>query len=1168
MADIGSKGLVKMDARAFALTLVMWGLALLLPVGTAFAQASHGLISGRVIDQQGASIPGATVTVTNQLTTAHQTTPTNDSGYFVFPEVLPGTYTLSVEKEGFEKLEQTGIVLIAADRLSAGTLQLKLGSTKAVVTVTAETTRVQTTSSEQSAVVTDSQMSALPSIGRDYMALMRTIPGSTYLGEGGASLGVSSAQVGFNGDPHPTAVNVNTNGVFSSVSNYSWDDAPTTMDNIQDVKVLTANYEPQYGKVSGAVINVTTKSGTTDFHGGVYYYLRNEDLNANDFFNNRLRLPRSRYRYNTFGGTVGGPIYLPRLPSLRNKLFFFLALDDEPSSVPAGPRTYLMPTASERLGDFTQSYVPGTTTHVTVLDPLTGQPFSPAYIVPTGRQNTLMQNVLKLFPLPNFTNTAISNGNYNYVINDSTSNPTNEESLRIDYAASSKWHIFGRWQRSYIGDTGRTPPGGIYAAWMNGTQSYDNRNVRFEFNFAYTFNPHTVNEFAIGHNMHYEYAVVPQSTLNQFTATTGGINFPQPYPANNPLNLIPAMSFTYGPSLSYSSRIPLYDLTSGYSYADNFTYIYKEHQLKLGFYVDSEHQDQFHHGGSGAIAGSFSFSDPNPSDPYNAGYSYAEALLGGFVSYANVTARLDDSVSANTFEWYAQDHWQATRRLSLNFGARFTYDRPQCINGSDGAVWRPSQYSASAAPPLFQPVLVNGTRMMKNPVNGQIYPAAYYNRFVPGAGNPAPGAIPVSSSSFPGIFNSRGVLVAPRFGFAYDVFGDGRTSIRGGIGMFYNQRTFAGAIYGNIINPPSQFYPTQYYGNVATFDATAGALSPTTMTYYDPNAKLPYTLQWTLGIQREVGFKSVLAVSYVANINRHNQYTKNINTVPYGAEFLPQNQDPTTGTPLADNYFRPFPGYGSLNFSAWGDNGNYNSLQVQLNRRMSHGLGVGVAYTWSKSLDDNWTTVYLPGKLQYGPTSVNMANRLVPNWVWDLPKASAHWNNLFSRGVLDNWQLSGIASFISGVPLTIGLSTTNSENITGGGDGARVIRTGNAVLPKSQRTFNQFFNTSVWALPAVNPIGAPRTVNYIGNGWTPEVYGPGMNNWDIAVTKKIPITKERVAGQLRCEMYNAWNHPSFSSVNTSANFNPATGAQSNTAFGQLTADRMPRIIQVALRISF
>ncbi len=897
MVGFGSTGFAKKHSHSFALTLVALALALVLPAGMVFGQASHGLISGRVIDQQGASIPGATVTVTSQHTAARQVAQTDTSGYFVFPEVLPGTYTLAVEKEGFQKFEQTGIAVVAADRIDAGSLQLRLGSTKAVVTVSAGVTRVQTTSSDQSAVVTDSQMGALPSIGRDYMALVRTLPGSTYLGEGNGSFSTGSAQVLFNGDAHPQAVNVNTNGVFSSVGNYGSDSSTTTMDNIQDVKVLTSNYEAQYGGVSGAVINVTTKSGGTDLHGNLFYYLRNEDLNANDFFNNRLGLKRSRYRYNTFGGTLGGPIYLPHVPKLRNKLFFFADLDDEPSTVPAGPRTYLMPTAAERTGDFTNSYVPGTTTHVTVLDPLTGKSFSPAYVVPTVRQNSTMQKVMNFFPMPNFTNTAISNGSYNYVINDSNNNPTNMESVRIDYAASEKWHIFGRWQRSYVGSTGRSEPA-IYSGWMNGTDSYDLRVERFELNLAYTFNPHLVNEFAIGHMRQYEYNVLPQLTLNQFTMASNGINFPQPYPANNPLGLMPAMSFTYGPSFSYISRLPLQDVNPrGYSYSDNLTYIRGRHQLKFGIYVDSEFQDQPHHGGSGAIAGAFSFSDPNPSDPYNAGYSYAEALLGYFVSYSNVTARIDDRNYANRLEWYAQDHWQATKKLSLSYGVRFTYDRPQGIAGKDGAIFVPSLYSASNAPPLFQPVLVNGQRMMEDPLNGQIYPAAYYNRFVPGVGNPAPGAVPVTSSAYPGVFASRGVILAPRIGFSYDVFGDGKTAIRGGFGKYQNQRTYSGTIYGVIINPPSIYYPTQYYGNVATFDATAGSVSPSTMTWFDHAAKMPYTLQWNLGIQRELGFSSVLSVAYVANLNRNNSYTKNLNEVPYGAEFLPQNQDPTTGTP-------------------------------------------------------------------------------------------------------------------------------------------------------------------------------------------------------------------------------------------------------------------------------
>ncbi|HEX5483307.1 MAG TPA: hypothetical protein VFZ08_11850 [Terriglobia bacterium] len=317
-------------------------------------------------------------------------------------------------------------------------------------------------------------------------------------------------------------------------------------------------------------------------------------------------------------------------------------------------------------------------------------------------------------------------------------------------------------------------------------------------------------------------------------------------------------------------------------------------------------------------------------------------------------------------------------------------------------------------------------------------------------------------------------------------------------------------------------------------------------------------LEWSLGVQRAIGFKTVLGVTYVANAARHGNYGFNSNEVPYGAEFLPQNQDPTTGTPLPDEYFVPYPGYSSISYHQWGDNSNYHSLQATLDRRFAHNLTFGIAYTWSKSLDDNRSTTYLPGSLTYGPSALNRANRLTADWVWSVPNVGEHLNNRSSRAVLDNWQVSGIASFISGGPYSASLGTTTGENITGGGDGARVIVTGNAVLPKGQRTFNRYFNTNVFALPAVGTIG---------NQWASSFYGPGVNDWDISLMKNIPI-KERVSTQLRLDMFNAFNHTQFDSVNNSAVFDSATGKQVNTTFGQLNGDSGPRIIQVALRISF
>jgi hypothetical protein len=780
-----------------------------------------------------------------------------------------------------------------------------------------------------------------------------------------------------------------------------------------------------------------------------------------------------------------------------------------------------------------------------------------------------MQKVLNIFPLPNFTNTAVSNGQYNFVVNDSNKQPTDIESLRIDYAPADKWRIFGRWMRTYSGNIGRTGGYSVFAGWQNASNSNQGLNDRYELNVTTTINPHMVNELAIGHISEAGTSGLPKDFLDQFEMPSLGFSLPQPYPANNPDNLMPAVSFNIAnaASVGYNARFPNENYVYAYSAGDNFTYIIGTHQLKFGIYADLESFQIPHDDALGCYAGCFSFNSPNPLNPFNAGNPYAEALLGYFDSYTVSTATHNFVGDTRSLEWYAQDNWRPTKKLSFNYGVRFTRDIPPAVV-IDGAMLNFSLYNPSNAPPLFQPVLVNGTRMAENPLTGALESSAYLGYFVPGIGNPAPGSILRGAPGWQGLMSGKGVLAAPRLGFAYDVSGDGKTAIRGGFGYYYGQRDFSGDMFSVHGNPPNIFYPTQYYGNITTFNSSPGLLGPSSMYYLSRNAGLPYTMQWTLGVQREIGFlNTVLGVAYVANAQHNGRYSINLNEVPYGAEFLPQNQDPTTSTPLPDNYFRPYPGYSSITDGIWGDNGNYNSLQVSFNRKFAHHVSYGISYTWSKTLDDNRSTTYLPGSLTYGPPSINMPNRLTADWVWELPKASPRWNNMFSRSVLDGWEFSGTSSFISGEPQMVSLSTTTGENITGGGDGAQVIVTGNAVLPKSQRTFNRYFNTGVFALPAVNPIGAPQTANYIGTGWTRSFYGPGLNNWDFCLMKNFRI-KEKVTTELRFEAYNVFNHTQFSGVNASANFDPTTGQQVNTAFGQLNSDWGPRIIQLALRINF
>jgi hypothetical protein len=1125
-----------------------------------FAQSANGLISGTVVDAKAAAVPGASVRVTDQLTETGRTTQTDENGDFAFPELRPGTYTLLIEKKGFERSETSGILLLTADRLSLGTLILKVGSSTETIKVSSETPPVETTSSEQSAVISADEMAALPVIGNDYISLTKIVPGSTYLGEGNNALSLNSSQASFMGVNEASAAYISTNGVFSSLSNVGWDDSPTVLANIQDVKILVSGYEPEYGKAVGAVLNVTTKSGARDFHGSLWYAFRNEALNANDYFNNLTNQPKSRYRFNTITGTLGGPIFVPHhFNRRRDKLFFFFSYDNEPSTEPQGLNEIRMPTALERTGDFSQSFFPGSTQQIPVFNPITHQQY-PGNVVSPGQIDPMMQKFLEWLPSPNFTNTAVSKGFYNYVLPAVASNPTNQESLRIDYDPNDKWRIFGRWQRGFFGNTGVNEPG-IYAGW-SGPQSYNNSSQRIELNATFTVNVNLVNELAGGYTIKHEQNEVSQSTLQGFQMAATGISFPQVYPSTNPLGLLPGFNFldlSQGPNFSYDPRFPMNNHYYGLSIADNLSYVHKNHSLKFGIYYDDEHQNQPHHAGSGNQGGLFNLNGANPSNPYSVGYSFAEALLGYFDTSVQVTNLVDDSNTAKALQWYAQDNWQISKKLSINFGARFTYDIPQAITGGQGAVLNFGLYDPSTAPVLYRPVLVNGMRVMQDPLTGETFPAAYENHYVPGSGTIAPGSVTVGSPDWRGIFYSQHVLTEPRFGFAYDLFGDGKTAIRGGAGTFYAMRTFSGSIYGYIINPPSIFYPTSYYGTIADLATAPGLLGPPSTNYPNPHAKLPYANTWSLNIQHAVGFNTVLSVSYVGLASRNGNYGFNRNEVPYGSEFLPQNQDPTTGTALPDDYFRPYPGYSSINDLEWGDNANYNALQATFNRRLLHGLSYGIAYTYSKALDDRRSTTYVPYSLTYGPSTTDMRHRLTPNWVWDLPKASTHWDNWFSRWVLDNWQTSGIASFISGQPMAVHLTTTNNENITGGGDGAQVIQTGSAVLPRSKRTFDQYFNTSVLALP---PVGQ------IGTAWNGAVfYGPGVNDWDIVATKRF-LFKEGVEGQLRTEMYNAFNHPQWSRVNNTSQFDPATGDQVNSALGMITGDRGPRVLQLGLRIGF
>ncbi len=826
-----------------------------------------------------------------------------------------------------------------------------------------------------------------------------------------------------------------------------------------------------------------------------------------------------------------------------------------------------VPTEQERVGNFSQS-VGLNGALIPVRDPFGGNAQFPGNVIPRSRIDTNGQALLNMFPQPNFTDRAISRGAYNYVFAEPLKNTEQALTAKLDYNINANNFLSGSityFSNPQVGAIGA----GNNANWPQLHWSLTNHPTTSSIRYTRIFTATLLNEARVGGLTQPVDTTIAPDALRTNQRDVVGFRVGQLFPAANPLNVIPNATFgglTGAANLSIESRFPRYNRYQILNFSDNVTYTRSNHIIKAGVYYEYFHRIQKGSTNNPPFNGSFDFGI-NANNPVNTNYAYGNAILGTFNSYTEVSSPNWMHVRMTNTEAFVQDTWRPLKRLTVDIGLRLYWISPITDRDNLMAAFVPSRYDAARPMQLIRPATVGGRRVGVNPVSGQTYPDAAVGALAPGVGTPYNGMVlaTVDKDYPPGMVNGSGTLFAPRFGFAYDVTGKGTTAVRGGFGMGY--MGYMTEQFGNFFvrQPPLAQTPVIYYGQLSQLGGSQGFVFPAPNTYAsDPSGILPMTMNFSLSIQQKLWGGTILDVAYAGSLARHLQWNRNINAIPIGSNFAAASQDTTTpGRPLPANFLRSTSGYGNINIIEMAGSSNYHSLQMSARRRFARHVQFGAAWTWSKTMDFNDTDTSAVTNLvplrswNYGLAGFDRTHVVILNYLVDVPNLAVHGAVL--KGVLHGWQLSGITSFVSGQPLGVGFSTTTAIDITGTPDlGSRIVVTGPATLPADQRNFNQYFNTGSFRLPAVGTIGnAGRTL----------LRGPGVNNWDAAVAKSFTL-REPLRLQLRCEAFNAFNHTQFSTVNTSAQFNPANGLQTNAAFGSFTAARSPRTVQLAIRLTF
>ncbi|MGH9159680.1 MAG: carboxypeptidase regulatory-like domain-containing protein [Vicinamibacteraceae bacterium] len=1151
----------------------------LLSAAAAFAQTASGSMAGAIVDSTGAVLPGATVTAINELNGQTRTSTSDEDGNFVFQALAPGAYTVRVELEGFQTLERKGNMLIASGRLALGDLALDVGQQTESVTVTARGERVATTTTSHQAILDLQQVTNLSIRGRDPVSLLKILPGVSLLANdqetfgGSFSTPVPNIQGGRGQTLYVDGINGGDGGGGGNFS------GATNLDAIAEVNVQMSAYTAEHGLKGGAQVNFITKHGGSEYRGTAYTYQRHEMFNATNFFNNKDEVEKPEYRYSTIGGNLGGPA--PKIPGLNpqgNKLFFFYSLDDTQLKDPQQLRRFTMPTARERAGDFSQTRTTSGDL-IVVRDPLTGQPF-PGNIIPADRADPRGVAMLNLFPLPNTDGSG-----YNYLTQeDSIDHPRRQHLIRVDYRATDQDSFAVKYQTWYTKSVGWNVAGAS-ARWGLVRQRYDFTADQGKIDYTRTFGANTVLELGTGIFYSTEdgppednvaLAGIQRSTYPELAA------LPQFAPIHNPLNLIPRVVFgdlqnnsRDEGEITYDGRWPIYGADTALSTALNLTHTRGAHTFKLGIMHEYE---RFGQARSGTFGGEFNF-EYDGADPGNAGFGYANAFIGHVTEYSESMGRVGDNRRQNTLAWFVQDTWKVNSQLTLDLGVRmYKWDHPH-QGGGEASVFSLERFDpewGGNPPVLFEPTTTGDGRRALNPMTGEVVPETFIGQILPGTGYTCGVITPSTPCEINGVVVQQdgsyveggrgfidpiGVLFDPRVGMAYAI--NPKTVVRAAGGVFHNATggpTFDGG-------PAFNFTRTIRYTDMRSYLTGTGTTTPTDVSGIErTNAKQPVTYRYTLGLQREIGWNTVLDVAYVGDTTHNLGLDWNYNAIPAGARFLPEHRDDTVDASAAnpgalpDEFLRPITGFGDIAISSPIGKSWYDSLQLQVTRRFTGGFELAGSYTWAKGFA---TGLYQDNPLpsSAAKTRSNIQEHVVvASYMVDVPAGSrlVRWDP--AKWVLDDWRVSGISTFATGGFANIEADFSDDFDFSGGGETCgNIIMTGDLNLPAGERTVDRWFDTSVFQRPTGR--------GDIGNNcYNAKIRLPGFHNHDISLFKDFPL-KGNHRLQFRWEIYNLFNHSQWNEVETEAQFD-ADGRQTNSDFGTVTSARNERRMQFSLRYSF